>query len=360
MKTSRWSIVAPMLGPGLLLGLTLLLLTLPQAGLAQTSQANQSVGLSLGPAPKAGAWLIPHTVTSIANSSVTTGHCYEANQTQTLCFTVFNASTDAEWLNQVRLTFPPGPPVWTVNCSTQDATDSSGNPASLTCSEPLTNEVLFTDNDNASDGGLGEIMSGTGWGFCVNATVPVTYSGPRIINWGLSGDATSAIEGETLIEQCAPLMLKPASLTVEGCNGITQTHSFELWNNTGSGGSFDFVYDVPSGNATFAGPENFALVAGGTVTFNVQLTPDACLEPGQQVTATLQVAGQQRVLFGRMAGPHRQPCLDDGQRCRVGRARRRRFVVHRRLRFQRGRPALRPRNQHLEHPHARDGDFSHH
>ncbi len=235
---------------------------------------------------------------SIAGCTVRTSDCYEANQTQTqaLCFTVHNASTDAEWLDAVRLTFPdyPGYGPWSVSCTSQDATDSSGNPVNFTCNIPSANEVRYDDND--SDG-IGEVTAGSSWGFCVNATIPINYSGPRIINWGLSGDEESGsalphdIIGALTIEECSPVMLKPSSVAAGGCNGVMQPHEFELWNNTGSGGTFNLTYDVPSGNAIFTGPSGYYVSAGGIVTFAVQLVPDLCLGAAEQVTATLQASG---------------------------------------------------------------------
>jgi hypothetical protein len=232
----------------------------------------------------------------VSGSSVTTQNCYEPDRSQTLCFTVYNGSTDAEWLDGIRLTFPTALGAWSVSCSSQDPTDSSGNLVNLTCSKPSDNELIFTDTD-VEPTPIGEISAGSSWGLCVGATIPSPYNGPRIINWGISGDEEPGstmphdITGTLEIEQCTPLMLKPANLSVEGCNGITQTHTFELWNNTGSSGTFDLTYNVSSNNATFVGPGTMSLSGDEIVTFTVQLKPDLCLNPGAKVTATLQVAG---------------------------------------------------------------------
>jgi hypothetical protein len=234
--------------------------------------------------------------TDVSEASVTTGNCYEPDQSQTLCFTVYNGSTDAEWLDGITLTFPTMLGAWNVSCKVQDAADSSGNPVNLTCSKSSDHELLWEDHD-IEPASIGEISAGSSWGFCVDATIPSGYIGPRIVHWGVSGDEEAGstpphdITGTLEIEQCTPLMLKPATLSVEGCNGITQTHTFELWNNTGSGGTFDLTYHVSPNNATFVGPGTMSLSADAIVTFTVQLKPDFCLYPGDKVTATLEVAG---------------------------------------------------------------------
>jgi len=272
-KKTRWFTLALALGVGL--GLLAVFLTAPQPGLAKPAGER---------------------VKSVAGSSVATTGCYDAGTAQVLCFTVNNASPDSEWLTAVRLTFPDfgsyGP--WEVSCYSQDASDSSGNPANLDCSTPLTNEVRYDDNEHEAVD-VGEITSGSSWGFCLNITVPASYNGPRIVNWQLDGDgggsAPHSVADQTTIQECTPLMLKPDTMTMEGCNGITQTHTFELWNHSAGAGTFDLTYDVPSGNGVFTGPTSFSLSNGDVVTFLVWLVPDCCVPEGGQVTATLHASG---------------------------------------------------------------------
>jgi hypothetical protein len=231
-------------------------------------------------------------VASLSGSLLSTENCYQPGETQVLCFTVYNGSSDVEWLDQVRLTFPALLGDWTVSCFAQDAADSSGSPVSFSCNA-AGRQVTYTDND----GGSGEITHGSSWSFCVSVTIPSGYVGPRIINWGMWGDADPLnqeppdLAGTLQIEQCTPLMLKPERLVLEGCNGITQTHTFELWNNTGTGGTFALSYGVPSSKGTFWGPSSFALEAGGRITFTVQLKPDRLAMVGEQMTATLTAEG---------------------------------------------------------------------
>ena len=254
--------------------------------------------MSAGMPPSSLQWSPSSTegIESIAGSTVATADCYEPGTAQILCFTVTNGSTDAEWLNRVRLTFPDysglGP--WILGCSTQDAVDSSGATVHMACSAS-SNVVVYEDSDNATDGGIGEITSGNTWGFCVDVTIPSGYNGPRYVQWGLRGDGAGAppheVFGSTEIQICAPLMLRPDSLAAEGCNGISHAHEFSLWNNTGSPGTFDLEYDVSSGNGALAGPSSLTLDAGEIVTFTAELMPDLCLAPGDQVLATVHVSG---------------------------------------------------------------------
>jgi hypothetical protein len=234
---------------------------------------------------------------SVTGSSVSTENCYKAATPQTLCFTVYNGSTDGEWLDRVRLTFPQALGNWVVSCGVQDVADSSGNPVGFACSTSFPYEVLYTDVDSETPD-IGEVTAGSSWGFCVNVIVPSGYVGPRIVNWGLSGDQEPGsvpphdVEGTLEIEQCMPLMLKPATLTTEGCNDIAQAHTFELWNNTGGAGTFNLTYGVPSGDASFTGPSSLSLGADEWITFTVQLRPDLCLDAGDVVTAVLEAQGQ--------------------------------------------------------------------
>lgn len=229
-------------------------------------------------------------IASVSGSTMETGNCYQDGSTsQVLCFTVYNGSTDAEWLDQVRLTFPNygglGP--WATTCYFQDAADSSGNPVDLTCSTPSTNEVLYNDDL----GGIGEVSAGSSWDFCVDLNIPSGYDGNRVINWSLSGDNGNDLIGQTTIEHCTPLWFKTTSRTVEGCNGITQTHTFELWDISAGSGTFNLNYETSPEGSVFTGPTSFDLSNGEIVTFVVQFKPDLFLKPGQQVTATLTASG---------------------------------------------------------------------
>ena len=235
-------------------------------------------------------------IESIAGSGVTTAECYQPATAQVICFTVTNGSPDSEWLNRVRLTFPnyTGLGPWIASCGTQDATDSNSLTVNMSCSAS-SNVIVYEDSDNTFDAGIGEVSGGATWGFCVNVTVPTGYNGSRYVQWGLRGDGTGALPhevfGSTEIQMCTPLMLRPDSVTAEGCNGMPRNYVFELWNNTGSSGTFDLAYNVPSGNGTLSGLPSFSLLANEVVTFTAVLTPDLCMGAGDQVLATVQASG---------------------------------------------------------------------
>jgi len=232
---------------------------------------------------------------SVDGSSVTSTDCYNPGETQTLCFTINNGSTDGEWLELVRLTFPTAMGGWNAACNYQDATDSSGYPVNLTCMNSFPYELRYEDHDHENPDPYGEFSNGTSWQVCVDVNIPGSFEGPRQIHWELSGDGFGGLPHNIIsqyeIEQCRPIMLEPFTLEVEGCNGITQTHTVDLWNNTGNSGPVNLIYDVLSNNATFIGPENFSLSDDEVVTFTVSLMPSIFLQPGQQVTATITTSG---------------------------------------------------------------------
>jgi hypothetical protein len=237
----------------------------------------------------------PLASNSLLDSSVQGGSvfsCYSPGQTQTLCFTVYNASNDAEWITRTRMTFPQALGNWNVSCKSQDATDSQGYAVSMTCSNSYPYEVLYTDNDGD---GWGEISNGSSWSFCVDASIPASYNGPRLIHWQLDGDKEGSephvVTGTISYDQCAPLMLEPDYLEIEGCNGLPQQHDFQVWNNTGNGGTFNFIYSIPTGNADFTGPTSTFLQSGEVMSFTTILAPSVFLKAGEKVTATLIVEG---------------------------------------------------------------------
>jgi hypothetical protein len=294
MKAKRtwWVALALALGAGL----GLLILALPggraRAGDSGGGSPSQSLSapsvFAAGPAMDGG-------VLNISGSSVEVAGfgCYETGKTQPLCFTVYNGSTDAEWLDEVHLKFPAGSTDWGVSCGTWDNVDSSGSPVNFACGS-TGREVFFTDSDTESPP-IGEISAGSSWGFCVQVTVPATgYTGPQPIEWDLSGDEDGApehdIHGETMIEECAALMLNPSSMAVEGCNGQTQTLTFELWDHHAGDDTFHLDYYAPE-SAVFTGPSDLYLTEGSVVTFTVELAPDRCLAPGDQVVASIEALG---------------------------------------------------------------------
>lgn len=300
MRKTHWLAFSLVLG----IGLGLLILTLLRGQAQANDPGGESLSQSLPSQPTtvaapsifAAGPAMEGDVLDISGSSVEVAgfNCYEAGETQTLCFIVYNGSTDAEWLDGITMTFPTGP-LWDASCGTWDNVDSSGSPVNFTCKWTTPgNQISFIDNDKETPP-IGEISAGSSWGFCAQVNVPPGYFGPQPISWELSGDDDGDpphdITGEAMIEECMPLMLYPSSVTVEGCNGVTQTLTFQLWNHHAGPGIFDLGYYVLSGNAAFTGPPDFYLAEGEVLEFPVELAPGRCLEPGDQVLASFEVWG---------------------------------------------------------------------
>ncbi|MBU0703307.1 MAG: hypothetical protein KKC18_05515, partial [Chloroflexi bacterium] len=210
--------------------------------------------------------------------------------TQTLCFQVYNGSTDGEWVKGITLTLPedpsPPPPAWSVSaCGYQDSTDSVGYAVNFSCT-PSGKQVTYASAD--SDG-FGEISNGASWGTCVEVVVPAEYIGDRYILWDLYGDDSGSESGSIKIEKCTPLRLTPSRLSIEGCNGMTQTLEFKLENYAAGNANVNFTYDAPE--ADFTGPTGLQINEGEILTFTTQFKPNLLLDPDEQINASLTVAG---------------------------------------------------------------------
>lgn len=83
--------------------------------------------------------------------------------------------------------------------------------------------------------------------------------------------------------------LSPDPLLAAGCGGQPQTHTMQLFNNTGTNGVFDMTYAVTLGAATLTGPPQVIATAGATVPFHVVLTPTGL--GAQTVNATVTATG---------------------------------------------------------------------
>ena len=306
MKKAEWFKITLALGLGL--GLAVTVLAIPGSGQAQpispgdwaaaAAQTGGALHRSTDPVSATTAASLSTAasetgILSVSGSTVGTEECYQENKSQTLCFTIYNGSTDGEWIKSVRLTFPTAAGNWQVSCNSafDDPTDSIGYVVNFNCTEPLVNEVLYQSGDGD---GYGEISNGASWQTCVDLSIPAGYNGDRYVAWELTGDDTptpGTETGQTKIAQCTPLWFKSTTQEIEGCNGITQTHTFELWNFSAGSDTFDLTYDVSPEGSVFTGPSSFEMSTGDVVTFVVWLKPDFFLETGQQMTATLTASG---------------------------------------------------------------------
>ena len=158
---------------------------------------------------------------------------------------------------------------------------------------PAGNVIVYADAD--ADG-WGEIAPSASWHFCITVqAMDGGLGGPRIINWDISGDNIGSpdhdINGQTTIYPCTPVMLSPDTSTIQGCNGATQTLTFELWNYSAGNDTINLAYDVPTGNGSFSGPTSFVMSDGNVITFTTQFVPDQCAAAGAIVTGTLEATG---------------------------------------------------------------------
>jgi hypothetical protein len=297
-EKTRWLVVA--LALGMALGLLVLILSRGQARAGDPGSGRSPQSVFAQPAAAGGASMFAadspfdESPLSISGSTIEMDYCYQADKTQTFCFTVYNGSPDGEWINGVTLTFPDDPsptiPPWSVSgCTHEDPTDSQGYPVNFTCT-PSGNQVFYTDTDGD---GYGEISNGASWMACIDVYVPPEYSigGLRYIPWELYGDAGGSVTGERIeVEMCTPLRLMPSQVVITGCNGLAQSLEFELTNySAGNDTTVNFIYDAP--DAEFTGPTDVQLSEGGTVTFTAEFKPNLCIEPGETVTGSLTVEG---------------------------------------------------------------------
>jgi len=96
------------------------------------------------------------------------------------------------------------------------------------------------------------------------------------------------------IVQCRPelgLYLSPGTVEAAGCNGTPETFTFNLFNATGSAGTFDLSYTLDSVYGDFSGPASLTLndMAGGS--FDVTLSPKVCLPENVAVNGSLAATG---------------------------------------------------------------------
>ncbi len=221
---------------------------------------------------------------SVQGSSITTDRCYQENKTETYCFSVYNGSNNNEWLSKIELTFPNEAALgtWTVDQYSMDASDSVGNPISMTVITS-TNMITYTDGDAE----FGEISPGSSWGFCVDLEIPSGYGGNKDIDWTITGDDGKTLTDTISMEACTPLWFNGSVLQVEGCNGMTQTHTIELWNYSAGSGVIELDYATTPIGSLITGTESLTISNGEVSTFTVQFKPDYFLKAGDIVTATI-------------------------------------------------------------------------
>lgn len=258
----------------------------PPPGLPPTLGGQQPVPVSLdsfAPSDSSSGLL------SVEGSSISTDLCFQENKTETYCFTVYNGSITDEWLSKIELTFPDdvGLDPWTVNQYSMDATDSMGYPISMTVITS-TNMITYTDGD----AGDGEISPGSSWGFCVDIAIPNGYGGNQDIDWTITGEDGKILTDTIAMEACTPLWFNGSVMQVDGCNGMTQTYTLELWNYSAGSGVIELDYAATPIGSLITGTDSLTMSTGEVVTFVVQFTPDYFLNAGDVVTAAISAQKQ--------------------------------------------------------------------
>ena len=151
---------------------------------------------------------------SIEGSSVMPDHTdYYSDASNVYSLTVFNASTDAERLDEVKVVFPES---WNVTGAQGDSEDSSGNPVNFDVSGIGAHQLLFQD----ADGEWGEITEGHSWRAIVTVTAPIMATGEQTVTWSLSGDGAGAAPHDiTDTFTLSPPQITPlTSVTITGTN----------------------------------------------------------------------------------------------------------------------------------------------
>ena len=169
--------------------LTLAGLLLPAA--VRAHPANEISPASHLPLLPPWAALASGGIRSIAGSTVTPEpDVYTPGRDQDLCFLVWNDSTDAEWLNEIKLAFPMG---WIVNDMWDLAGPNDGGYHYWDIIGINTNVATWLDGD----GGDGEQEGQSDHYFCVDVNVPGSTSGDQTVIWTLKGDEYGGVPPHT-------------------------------------------------------------------------------------------------------------------------------------------------------------------
>jgi hypothetical protein len=207
-----------------------------------------------------------------------------------LCFNVTVDTPDQEYMDRFAVDLPD---TWMV---TEVYTVPDSGCGTGTVAGVETGNVVYWQIDAPIPSGCGAWNNGT-YDFCANISLPDCSGEPWSLPWNILGDGWGSpphdVSGTTAPLNCllGGVYLWPETLEVEGCHTLVQSHTLNLLNDTGTDGYFSLTYDVPSGNGSLTGPDQIYLGAGVDQDFIVELTPNACLGAGVQVTATIEAAG---------------------------------------------------------------------
>lgn len=182
---------------------------------------------------------------SIAGSTATPVPDYYISGTaQDIAFLIWNNSTDAEWLDEIIITFPVG---WVINSITHyDGPNNSGSHLWLMEGEG-TNVARWYNTE-----GYGVQYSQSDHYYAVNITVPPTATGLQTVSVDIYGDVWGDPPHEvfldiTLYELVDSIYLIPYESYGSVCAGDSFGKTISVWNNTGYELDVDLSYIASAG-----------------------------------------------------------------------------------------------------------------
>jgi len=238
---------------------------------------------------------VPSEITSLDGSTVTAvwplSIVYAIDFQYDLCFDVTVVSNDVEYMDRFEVDLPDFWEVVSVypEAPTGCIVDTRGGVE--------TGNIVYWQIDGTIPSGCGPWYGDVQ--FCARIDVQACIGAPWSLPWNIIGDEFTGtsephqVSGSTDPLDCVPAGLYIDATTVTGysCQGVTDTIPLNLENHTGAEGTFSLAYDVNTNNGTLSGPDQIYLAAGVDQDFQVDLTPQPCLRPGELVSATLIAQG---------------------------------------------------------------------
>lgn len=235
--------------------------------------------------------------------------CFTQGVAQDFCFRAESFTNDWEYVYYIWLQFPEG---WVVNNVTifgTPACDSGGSFGELTFAVSPQNVVQINHSRYMASSDHCTVY------YLVNVTPGATpIDAP--VSWYWDGDGYASaphhpcsndgytpagqeacdemINPPAMIPPCVVLpgvYLLPETQSASGCAGEPQIHELSLRNLTGSDGVFDMDYSISSGIGTLTGPATVTVPNDAIQVFEVTLTPDASLLPGELVVGLISAEG---------------------------------------------------------------------
>jgi N-acetylneuraminic acid mutarotase len=198
-----------------------------------------------------------------------------------MCFTMFVQSPDAEYMDHLDVDLPDG---WTVNSVAPNSVPpANGCAAAL---PPVVgvgggNVVYWQSTGYPPQTGCGAWNGssiGLNFDFCANVTIPDLTGAPWMLPWNYIGDGWGGTPHQVSgsygpIGPALPITLMPDEILTEGCANQPQVHPFSVVNNAGYDTTVNLSYAILAGGGTCTGPGSVVVPNGGSVSFDVILTP---------------------------------------------------------------------------------------